>query len=56
VDRLFDDRLPGLTSGDHTAFAPDGDGGFFALDVPERPPVQDIRIALDWTEPVGLGR
>ena len=55
-EALFEDRLPGLGSGDHTAFAPDGDGGLFALEVPERPPVQDVRIALDWMEAVGLDR
>jgi Tol biopolymer transport system component len=51
---LFDDRLPGLDEGDHTAFAVEHDGSLLAVERPERPPVQNIRITLDWIEAAGL--
>jgi Tol biopolymer transport system component len=52
---LFDDRLEGRDT-DHTAFAVFRDGSLLAIAVPERPPVQDLRIVLDWTRSLGLGR
>jgi hypothetical protein len=51
---LFDDRLPGLEGADHTQYAVHGDGRLLALDVPEQPPLLDIRIVLDWMEAAGL--
>jgi hypothetical protein len=51
---LFDDRLPGLGQADHTQYAVHGDGRLLALDVPEQPPLLDIRIVLDWMEAAGL--
>jgi hypothetical protein len=53
---LFDDRLPALNSGDHTVFAVERDGSLLAVELPDRPPIQDLRIALDWLEAVGLDR
>jgi Tol biopolymer transport system component len=53
---LFDDRLPGLSSPDHTAFAVERDGGLLAAAVPDRPPIRDLRIALNWMEAAGLDR
>ncbi|MCG6925345.1 MAG: serine/threonine-protein kinase [Acidobacteria bacterium] len=53
---LFDDRLTGLDEGDHTAFAVEGDGSLLAVEEPDRPPIRDLRIALDWTKTVGLAR
>jgi hypothetical protein len=53
---LFDDRLPNLNEPDHTAFAVERDGGLLGVEEPDRPPIRDLRIALDWTGTVGLAR
>ncbi|MCG6920482.1 MAG: protein kinase [Acidobacteria bacterium] len=53
---LFDDRFPGLNEPDHTAFAVERDGGLLGVEEPDRPPIRDLRIALDWTGTVGLDR
>jgi Tol biopolymer transport system component len=54
---LFDDRLEGRPEDtDHTAFAVDSDGSLLAVAAPDRPPVRDVRIALDWTRGQGLDR
>jgi serine/threonine-protein kinase len=53
---LFDDRLEGLEDADHTAVAVDRDGSLLAVAIPDRPPVRDVRIALDWMRSVGLDR
>ena len=51
---LFEDRLPGLGEGDHTVYAVDREGRLLGPQVPERPPLRNIRIALDWLETTGL--
>jgi Tol biopolymer transport system component len=53
---LFDDRLPGLNEPDHTAFAVERDGGLIGVEEPDRPPIRDLRIALNWTKAAGLDR
>jgi Tol biopolymer transport system component len=53
---LFDDRLSGLNEPDHTAFAVERDGGLLGVEEPDRPPIRDLRIALDWMEAAGLNR
>lgn len=52
---LFDDRL-WSTDGDHTVFAVERDGSILAAERPNRPPIEHLRIALDWTKTVGLDR
>jgi len=51
---LFDDRLEGLDEADHAYFAVERDGSLLAAEFPNRPPIDHISIALDWTETVGL--
>jgi Tol biopolymer transport system component len=46
---LFDDRL-WSTDADHTVFAVDHDGSLLAAEWPDRPPIEHLRIALDWKE------
>ena len=53
---LLDDRLGGLEDADHTHFAVLRDGSLLAVAAPDRPPVRDVRIVLDWTRSVGLAR
>ena len=54
---LFDDRLEGRPEDtDHTPFAVDSDGSLLAVAAPDRPPVRDVRIALDWTRALGFDR
>ena len=53
---LLDDRLGGLEDTDHTAFAVDRDGSLLAVAAPDRPPIRDVRIVLDWTRSAGLDR
>ena len=54
---LFDDRLEGRPEDtDHTVFAVDSDGSLLAVAAPDRPPVRDVRIALDWTRALGFDR
>jgi serine/threonine-protein kinase len=53
---LLDDRLGGLEDTDHTSFAIDRDGSLLAVAAPDRPPVRDVRIVLDWTRSAGLDR
>ena len=53
---LLDDRLPGLQDGDHTAFAVDRDGSLLAVSAPERAPIRDVRIAIEWARSAGLDR
>jgi dipeptidyl aminopeptidase/acylaminoacyl peptidase len=53
---LLDDRLGGLEDTDHTAFAVLRDGSLLAVAAPDRPPVRDVRIVLDWTRSARLDR
>jgi hypothetical protein len=52
---LFDDRLPGLDSDDHTRFALHRDGRLLAVEESEGATLRHIRIVLDWMEAAGLG-
>ena len=43
-----------VSTPDHTHFAVLRDGSLLAVAAPDRPPVRDVRIVLDWTRSAGL--
>jgi Tol biopolymer transport system component len=53
---VLDDRLSGLSEADHTAFAVERDGSVLGVEEPDRPPIRDLRIVLDWTPRLGFDR
>ena len=53
---LFDDRLRGLGSSDHTFYAVHRDGRLLGVEKQEQATRREIRIVLDWMEAAGLRR